>query len=126
MYARKINHKWNTSGIIDKNDPTKATWDVTKVDFGKQPQKVMTVTYRNMTPVYLMIIAIIILSFFVLIGLIIAIIVIILVVKKKKRSKKPTEEELIAEVELHYNSGTISYTQRCEKIEEIKRTKYYK
>ncbi len=42
-----------TNGTIDPNDASRATWDVSDVDMGTQPEISMYVTYLNLKPIYI-------------------------------------------------------------------------
>lgn len=44
----------------------------------------------------------------------------------KDASKTKQDDEEIAEYEKMYEAGTLTYTQLCQKKEEIERRKYYK
>lgn len=43
----------DTNGIIDPNDASRATWDVSDVDMGTKPEIIMYVTYLDLKPIYI-------------------------------------------------------------------------
>ncbi len=74
----------STNGLIDANDNRRATWDLSKVEFGDQTEKEMTVSYINSAPI---IIGVVVLLAVVAIVVCIIVIIVIIRIAKNKKSK---------------------------------------